>query len=75
MSSTAINHYDHIAGGQPFKDLGATFIAQRRAKERLLELKKQNALLPDVVIPDQVVDGKKNHQTWWHRARTHLRRP
>jgi glyoxylase-like metal-dependent hydrolase (beta-lactamase superfamily II) len=53
------HHYDHIAGGQPFKDLGATFIAQRRAKERLLELKKQNALLPDVVIPDQVVDGKK----------------
>src|SRR6202049_2819604 len=53
------HHYDHIAGGQPFKDLGATFIAQRRAKERLLELKKQHALRPDVVIPDEVVDGKK----------------
>src|SRR5258708_10509316 len=53
------HHYDHIAGGQPFKDLGAIFIAHRRAKERLLELKKQNALLPDVVMPDQVVDGKK----------------
>jgi glyoxylase-like metal-dependent hydrolase (beta-lactamase superfamily II) len=53
------HHYDHIAGGQPFKELGATFIAHRRAKERLLELKKQNALLPDVVIPDQVVDGRK----------------
>ncbi len=53
------HHYDHIAGGQPFKDLGATFIAHRRAKERLLELKKQNALWPDVVIPDEVVDGKK----------------
>jgi glyoxylase-like metal-dependent hydrolase (beta-lactamase superfamily II) len=53
------HHYDHIAGGKPFKDLGATFIAHRRAKERLLELKKQNALLPDVVIPDEVVDGKK----------------
>src|SRR3984893_15303592 len=26
------HHYDHIAGGQPFKDLGATFIAHRRAK-------------------------------------------
>src|SRR5271169_2005918 len=39
------HHYDHIAGGEPFKDLGATFIAHRRAKERLLELKKQNALL------------------------------
>src|SRR6202790_1379819 len=53
------HHYDHIAGGQPFKDLGATFIAHRRAKERLLELKKQNALLADIVMPDQVVDDKK----------------
>ncbi|MBR0717056.1 MBL fold metallo-hydrolase [Bradyrhizobium liaoningense] len=53
------HHYDHIAGGKPFKELGATFIAHRRAKERFLELKKQNALLPDVVMPDQVVDGKK----------------
>ena len=53
------HHYDHIAGGKPFKDLGATFIAHRRARERLLELKKQNALLPDVVLPDQVVDGNK----------------
>jgi len=53
------HHYDHIAGGKPFQDLGATFIAHRRAKERLLELKKQNALLPDVVIPDQTVDEKK----------------
>lgn len=53
------HHYDHIAGGQPFKDLGATFIAHRRTKARLLELKKQNALLADVVMPDQVVDDKK----------------
>jgi len=53
------HHYDHIAGGQPFKDLGATFIAHRRTKERLLELKKQNSLLADVVMPDEVVDGKK----------------
>ncbi len=53
------HHYDHIAGGQPFKEMGATFIAHRRAKERLLELKKQNALLPDVVMPDEVFDGKR----------------
>ena len=53
------HHYDHIAGGKPFKDLGATFIAQRRAKERFLELKKQGALSPDVVMPDEVVDQKK----------------
>jgi len=53
------HHYDHIAGGQPFKELGATFVAHKRAKERLLELKKQNALMPNVVMPDEVVDGKK----------------
>jgi glyoxylase-like metal-dependent hydrolase (beta-lactamase superfamily II) len=41
------HHYDHIAGGQPFKDLGATFVAHRTAKERLEQLKA-----PDVVIPD-----------------------
>src|SRR5215471_7524805 len=54
------HHYDHIAGGQPFKDLGATFIAHRRTKERLLELKKQKSLLADVVMPDEVVDDKKS---------------
>src|ERR1700733_9386025 len=47
------SHFDHIAGGQPFKDLGAKFIAQRNAKERIVELKPA-----DVVVPDQVVDGK-----------------
>lgn len=53
------HHYDHIAGGQPFKDLGATFVAHRRVKERFLELKKQKALLADVVIPDVLVDDSK----------------
>ena len=48
------HHYDHIAGGKPFKDLGATFVAHRRAKEYLVELKN-----PDVVIPDETVDDKK----------------
>jgi glyoxylase-like metal-dependent hydrolase (beta-lactamase superfamily II) len=49
------SHYDHIAGGKPFKDLGATFIAHKNAKARLAALKPA-----DVVIPDQVVDGKRN---------------
>jgi glyoxylase-like metal-dependent hydrolase (beta-lactamase superfamily II) len=47
-------HYDHIAGGQPFKDLGATFVAHRNAKKRITELKPA-----DVVVPDQVVDTDK----------------
>ena len=49
------HHYDHIAGGKPFKDAGATVVAHRRAKERLAELKGL-----DIVIPDQVVDGKRS---------------
>jgi len=48
------SHFDHSAGGQPFKDLGATFVAQRNAKARIQALKPA-----DVVVPDQVVDDKK----------------
>ena len=48
------SHFDHTAGGKPFKDLGATFIAQRNAKNRIVALKR-----PDVVVPDQVVDDKR----------------
>ncbi len=49
------HHYDHIAGGKPFKEAGAMVIAHRRASERLKELRGL-----DVVIPDQVVDGKRS---------------
>jgi glyoxylase-like metal-dependent hydrolase (beta-lactamase superfamily II) len=48
------HHYDHIAGGKPFKDLGATFVAHANAKARLSELK-----YADVVIPDEVVQDKR----------------
>lgn len=48
------HHYDHIAGGKPFKEAGAKVVAHRRAKERLVVLKGL-----DVVIPDEVVDGKR----------------
>jgi len=49
------SHYDHIAGGKPFKDLGATFVAHRNAKARIAALKPD-----DIVVPDLVVDGKRN---------------
>ena len=49
------HHFDHIAGGKPFKDLGATFVAHKNARARIAALKPD-----DVVIPDQVVDGKRN---------------
>jgi glyoxylase-like metal-dependent hydrolase (beta-lactamase superfamily II) len=48
------SHYDHIAGGKPFKDLGATFVAHKNAKARLAALKPA-----DIVMPDQVVDKQK----------------
>lgn len=48
------HHYDHIAGGKPFKEAGARIVAHRRAKERLVALKGL-----DVVIPNEVVDGKR----------------
>src|SRR5262249_20723061 len=49
------SHFDHIAGGKPFKDLGATFVAHKNAKARIEALKPA-----DVVVPDQVVDGNSN---------------
>jgi glyoxylase-like metal-dependent hydrolase (beta-lactamase superfamily II) len=48
------HHYDHIAGGKPFKDAGAKVVAHKRAKERLAALKGL-----DVVIPDETVTGKR----------------
>ena len=47
------SHYDHIAGGKPFKDLGAKFVAHKNAKAQLLRFPN-----PDIVMPDQLVDNK-----------------
>lgn len=48
------HHYDHIAGGKAFKDAGATFVAHRRARERLAQLAD-----PHTVPPDEVVDDSR----------------
>ena len=48
------HHYDHIAGGQPFKDAGATIISHRRAKERLERLQD-----PATPLPDETFDRKR----------------
>jgi glyoxylase-like metal-dependent hydrolase (beta-lactamase superfamily II) len=45
------SHYDHIAGGKPFKDLGAIFVSHWRTRTLLEERKP-----PDVVVPDFVID-------------------
>ena len=48
------HHFDHIAGGKPFKDAGATFVSHRRAKDRLAVLKD-----PHTVLPDETFDDKR----------------
>ena len=48
------NHYDHIAGGQAFRDAGASILSHRRAKERLVQVQD-----PYTPIPDQVMDDKQ----------------
>ncbi len=47
------HHFDHIAGGKPFKDQGAKFIAHNNAKRRLDVLNS-----PDVVPVDVAVGNK-----------------
>jgi glyoxylase-like metal-dependent hydrolase (beta-lactamase superfamily II) len=49
------HHYDHIAGGKPFKDLGATFVAHRNARTRLEALRHPDVVLPDVTVDTQHV--------------------
>jgi len=46
------HHYDHIAGGKALKDAGATFIAHRRAKERLELLRDPHTVIPDESVND-----------------------
>jgi glyoxylase-like metal-dependent hydrolase (beta-lactamase superfamily II) len=46
------HHFDHIAGGKPFKDAGATIIAHKRALERLAVLKDPHTVLPDETVDD-----------------------
>jgi glyoxylase-like metal-dependent hydrolase (beta-lactamase superfamily II) len=51
------HHYDHIAGGKPFKDAGATIIAHKNAKARLAVLQD-----PATVLPDETVDTTRTIQ-------------
>src|SRR3977135_2525903 len=52
------SHFDHIAGGKPFKDVGARFVAHQNARTRIQQVKD-----PDVVVPDEVVTGAKRNIT------------
>ena len=46
------NHWDHISGGQIFKDAGATVVSHVECKENIQEN-------PNVVVPDQTWAGNR----------------
>ena len=46
------SHWDHIAGGQIFKDEGATFVAQARCLSNLRESPHPDVVLPDITFED-----------------------
>src|SRR5262252_8003892 len=45
---------DHIAGGKPFKDAGATFVAHRFAKGNIAQMKRA-----DIVPVDEIVENQR----------------
>jgi len=47
------HHFDHIAGGKPFKDAGAKFVAHKKAWERLNGLQDPNTVLPDELVDER----------------------
>jgi glyoxylase-like metal-dependent hydrolase (beta-lactamase superfamily II) len=47
------HHFDHIAGGKPFKDAGAKFLAHKRAGERLKQINDPHTVLPDETMGDK----------------------
>jgi glyoxylase-like metal-dependent hydrolase (beta-lactamase superfamily II) len=51
------HHFDHIAGGKPFKEAGATIIAHKNAQARLVAIQD-----PATVLPDETVDAGRTIQ-------------
>src|SRR3989442_15963276 len=47
------HHFDHIAGGKPFKDAGARVLSHRRAKEHLGALKETHTRVPDETMDNR----------------------
>lgn len=48
------HHFDHAAGGKPFKEAGATIVAHRNAQARLAKLQD-----PATLVPDETVDATR----------------
>ena len=47
------SHWDHVSGGQVFKDEGAEFIAQEECAEHFLEAPNPDVVYPDVTYRDR----------------------
>ncbi len=47
------SHWDHISGGQVFKDEGATFVAQERCAENFRESPNPDVVMPDVTFKNR----------------------
>ncbi len=45
-------HWDHVQGGQIFKDEGATFIAHENCAKHFYDLPNPNIVMPDVTFAD-----------------------
>ena len=46
-------HFDHIAGGRPFKDAGATVVAHERTRDWLRKFNHADVVMPDEVFGDR----------------------
>ncbi len=46
------SHWDHISGGQIFKDEGAQFVAQEKCLANLKESTRPDVVLPDITFKD-----------------------
>jgi glyoxylase-like metal-dependent hydrolase (beta-lactamase superfamily II) len=57
------NHWDHVLGGQVFKDEGATVVSHRNCLAHFRA--RPN---PDLVMPDETVDRRRAHRAGWPGA-------
>lgn len=46
------SHWDHVSGGQVFKDEGAEFVAQRQCAQNFIENPNPEVVLPDITFED-----------------------
>src|SRR3989441_5339876 len=47
------HHLDHIAGGAPFKEAGAVFVAHRRGKDTLQRPENPAGIVPPLLLDDR----------------------